>query len=64
MEKPKQLEKVDLQRLRDICQEYIDFVDDDKEYHEDHDYEAYIFEAAVTAIFGREVWEFINNRHE
>lgn len=64
MEKPKQLETVDLQKLREICQQYLDFVDNDEEYHEDNDYDHYIFESALEAIFGKEVWTFVNGRHE
>ena len=54
----------DLSKLKEICQEYIDFVDNDEEYHEENDYDNYVFEQAMEAIFGKNVWEFINNRHE
>ena len=66
MKKPIQLNRkeISLLRLREICQEYLDFVDDDKEYHEDNDYDIYIFEAAMQTIFGEGVWDFINNRHK
>lgn len=62
MEKPKQLETVDLQNLRKICQDYMNFVDDDEEYHDDNDYNQYIFEMAMETFFGKDVWVFINNR--
>ena len=64
MKKPAQLnlESIDLTDLQNICQQYIDFVDNDKEYHEDNDYDHYIFEQAMEAIFGLDVWEFVNNR--
>ena len=32
MEQPKQLETADLQKLREICQDYINFIDNDEEY--------------------------------
>lgn len=60
MEKPKQIGEVDLQKLREVCQQYIDFIDNDEEYHDDNDYDHYIFEKALEAIFGKEVWKFIN----
>ena len=47
MKKPEQLENVDTKKLSEICQQYIDFVDNDKEYHEDNDFDHYIFESAM-----------------
>jgi len=66
MEKPTQLktEEIDLTGLRKICQNYIDFVDNDNGYHEDNDYAHYLFETAMKTVFGKEVWNFINNRQE
>jgi len=64
MEKPKPLEKIDPQELIEICQEYMDFIDDDEEYHEDNDYSSYIFEKAMEAVYGKDVWTFINARQE
>ena len=66
MKKPKQLntEEINLTALKEICQNYIDFVDNDKEYHEDNDYDHYIFETAMETVFGKEVWNFINNRQD
>ena len=65
MIKPEQIkdEQINLKDLRQMCQYYIDFVDNDKEYSEDNDYSDYIFEAAMTTIFGKEVFhDFINKR--
>ena len=64
MGKPKQLENVDLAKLRTICQDYIDFIDNDKEYCEDNDYDHQIFETAMETIFGEDVWKFVNGRRE
>ena len=66
MEKPKLLsyDKMDIDALRDICQDYIDFIDNDEEYHEDNKFKSYIFEIAVELIFGKDIWEFINNRQQ
>ena len=63
-EKPKQLETIDLEMLRNICQEYIDFVDNDDVYYNDNDYDHYIFETALTTIFGNDIFEYINKRQE
>ena len=60
-DKPKQLDEIDLQQLREIVQDYIDFVDSD-DYCEDNDYSQYIAETAIQTIFGKEVWEFINKK--
>jgi hypothetical protein len=62
MKKPEKLENVDTKKLSEICQQYIDFVDNNKEYHEDNDFEHYIFESAMETIFGAKVWSFIRNR--
>jgi len=66
MEKPKQLseKEIDLTELRNVCQGYIDFIDNDKEYYEDNDYDHYIFEKAMTTIFGKDVFDWINQRQD
>ena len=64
MEQPKQLETVDLQKLIEICQDYINFIDNDEKYHEDNDYDHYIFEVAMETVFGKDVWKFINGRRQ
>jgi hypothetical protein len=64
MEKPKVLENPDISRLVKICQEYMDFVDNDEEYYEDNDYDHYIFEEAMSTLFGERVFDFINERRD
>jgi hypothetical protein len=64
MEKPKILENPDISRLVKICQEYMDFVDNDEEYYEDNDYDHYIFEEAMSTLFGKRVFDFINERRD
>ncbi len=64
MEQPKQLETVDLQKLRKICQDYINFIDNDEKYSEDNDYDHHIFEVAMETVFGKDVWNFVNNRRK
>lgn len=64
MKKPKQLKGLhDEQGLRDLCQQYIDYLTSD-EYHEDSDYDHYIFEKALEAVFGINVWDYVNNINE
>ena len=66
MKKPKILkdEQINLQELKDTCQYYIDFIDNNEIYHEDNDNAHYVFEKAMEALFGKDVWSFINNRQE
>jgi len=64
MEKPKILENPDISRLVKICQKYMDFVDNDEEYYEDNDYDHYIFEEAMSTLFGKRVFDFINERRD
>lgn len=62
MTKPEQLQEIDLTALRKACQEYIDFLGDKDDYHEDRivDYEHEVMEKAMEAIFGEDVWKFVN----
>lgn len=57
---PKKLAKIDFTALEKICQDYIDYCASD-EYHEDNDYEHYIYETALETVFGEDIWKFINN---
>jgi len=59
--KPNLVSAPDLKDLRDVCIEYIDFIDGD-DYHEDNDYAHYIFEAALETVYGKNVWNWINKR--
>lgn len=60
MNKPEPIEEPDLTSLRKICQEYIDFIGSEH-YHEDNDYDHYIFEQAMNTFFG-DKWDYINNK--
>lgn len=64
MEKPVKLENINTKELIEICQEYIDFIDNDDKYQNDNDYKKYIFEVAMETIFGKKVWDFINNKRD
>ena len=59
MQKPKQQGHPNFQELIDGCQEYLDYLTSE-EYHEDNDLEHFIFESAMEAVFGKDVWEYIN----
>lgn len=60
MSKPKQLENKDFAPVVKICQEYIDKLDSSG--REIKDIEHYILEAAVTCVFGKDVWNWINEK--
>ena len=61
LEKPKQIEHPDLTELRATCAEWIDLLAGDN-YQEDEDDTHEIFERAVEAIYGKHVWDYINER--
>lgn len=54
-------DKISLDKLKDICKEYIDFIEGD-EFSADNDFETYISERALTTLFGDNVFEFINEK--
>jgi hypothetical protein len=47
--------------VRILCNEYLDFLVSDR-YNEDElsDYKRAIFEASMEALYGEEVWKFVN----
>ena len=57
--KPSPVKVIDLSPLIKTCQEYIDFVYGN-EYHEDNDYEHFIFESALITIYGDKIFDTIN----
>ena len=57
--KPQLIENPDLTGLKNTIGEYIDSIFDGT-YHEDSDIRHWIFEAAVTAIYGKDVFDWIN----
>lgn len=60
LDKPEPVEKPSLVQLCRLCREYIDELDE-KGYVDD-DMNHYIFEAAMEACFGKDVWNYINAR--
>ena len=67
MDKPvvRNLSEIDWFPLISLSKEYLDFLESE-DYNEDNlsDYEHYIFESAVQLIFGRTVWDYIDNKME
>lgn len=59
--KPEMVKDPDLTDLKNVIQGYIDYVASD-DYCDDNDYADYIFEAAVMAFFGNDVFKWINGR--
>jgi len=57
---------LDTSDIQNAVQDYIDYLDNDKEYHEDgvSDYEHEIFEKVIEWSLGSDAWEWINNRRE
>ena len=53
-------------KLQQAVKEYLDFIDNDEEYHEDREdkYRNAIFEQAVEAFTHEKVWDWINNRQD
>ena len=56
--KPEQILSPDLEPLRSICRDYINDLSENGYVDEDHAH--YIFEIAMTTIYGENVWNFIN----
>ena len=55
---PKPLEAQDWERVARYCEGYVNALHSEGSVHPDH--KQYIFEAAMEAAFGREVWKWIN----
>lgn len=51
---------IDISRLKNMCQEYIDLVD--KGEYIDDDFKHYIFECALETFFGKDIWKFVNSK--
>lgn len=47
-----------------VCEEYINFMDDDDQYYEDKqsDQVHYVFEQALETVYGDNIFEWINAR--
>lgn len=56
---PEALPNPDFTELIKVCKEYIEDMDNE-DFHEDDDDQHYIFEAALEAVFGKDVWKWVN----
>ena len=50
----------DFTKLIENVKDYMKYVASD-EYHEDNDWNHYIFEVAIESIYGKGVWEWISS---
>ncbi len=53
-------ENLNLQGLRQNCENYVNKVIANKGYPEDSDDEHYIFEEALKAFYGKGIFEYLN----
>ncbi len=58
--KPEQLKNPDFSGLILVCESHLQQIDEEE--REDNDSEHYIYEAAMEAIYGSDVWKFINKK--
>lgn len=63
MENPEIKKDIDLEKVLEACKEYIDFLDSE-DYHEDgiDNYEHNIFEKSLEAIYGEDVFDWVNEK--
>lgn len=61
MTKPKMKKDINTSNLKKIVQDYVNYVAS-REYHEDNDYEYYIFETAMDTFYDKNIWEYINSK--
>lgn len=48
-------------KLKEVCEDYMKFLRSE-EYHSDNDFDHFIYEAAMEAFYGKDVWKYINWR--
>lgn len=53
-------EKLNLQGLKESCEDYVNKVIKNKEYPEDNDDEHFIFEAAIETFYGKDIFKSLN----
>jgi len=63
MEEPKELKQPNFSALIAEVQAYIEYMGSE-DYHEDgaSDYEHSVFEAAIEAVYGPDVWKWVNDK--
>lgn len=58
--KPSMLEQPDFSTVQKLCQWYIDIAGTDRDRDGN---EVYIFEAALEACFGEDVWKYVSQQN-
>ena len=61
-DKPKMLQISDISKLIGVCQKYIDYVDSDEYPYGDDFWDHHIYATAIETFFGKDVWNWINDR--
>lgn len=61
MNKPEQLESPNIEAIKEMAKEYVDFIDS-VEYHSDNNYHDYIYETVMTALYGEDFWKWLNSK--
>ena len=61
MKRPKVIKNIDIQIIIDSCESYLNEVDDE-DGHVGSDDEHYLFESVMEAVYGSEVWKYINEK--
>jgi hypothetical protein len=56
--RPPLIQRPNLDRLIKECEEYLDHIERHGRADDDHDH--YIYESAMSTLYGERVWEFIN----
>lgn len=58
--KPEPKEEIDWSKLIECVKEGVTILDE--EGYEQNDFEHYVFEAAMTAVYGDEIWDWWNKK--
>lgn len=65
MDRPKIVNRIGIELITDVCQEYIDeIVEDGLVEDKIRDWNAKIAEAVLEAVFGKSIWEWINSKYD
>ena len=59
---PKQLDRMEEDKIRRCCVEYIEGLS--KKEYQSENHKQYIFESALEAVYGKDVWEWVNKMYE
>lgn len=59
--KPTANENPNFQKLIELCKNYVNDIESGKT-GEDSDYDGYIYESALEAVFGDDVWVWLKDR--